>query len=38
MDLVRQKRISPETAYMRAGSKENFEPLVPPKFLEELLA
>ena len=27
-----------EVAYMRAQSKENFMPLVPPKFLEEVLA
>lgn len=38
MELVRQSRITPETAYMRANSKEAFEPLVSPKFLEELLA
>lgn len=38
MDLVRTGRIAPETAYMRATSKDAFEPLVPPKFLEELLA
>lgn len=36
MDLVRQGRVSPETAWMRAASKEAFEPLVSPKFLEEL--
>jgi len=38
MDLVRTERISAETAYMRATSKDTFEPLVTPKFLEEYLA
>ncbi len=38
MDLVRTGKIAPETAWLRATSKDAFEPLVPPKFLEELLA
>jgi twitching motility protein PilT len=38
MDLVRRGAITPETAWMRATSKDAFEPLVSPKFLEELLA
>jgi len=38
LHLVRAGKISPEAAYMRAVSKDVFEPLVPPKFLEQLLA
>lgn len=38
LELVRTGKIAPETAYLRATTKENFEALVPPKFLEELLA
>lgn len=32
-DLLRRDLIKPETAYMAATSKEEFEPLVPPEFL-----
>ena len=38
MQLVREGRITGETAYLRAHAKEAFAPLVPPKFLEEVLA
>jgi twitching motility protein PilT len=38
MQLVREGKITAETAYLRAGSKEMFEPLVSPRFLEEALA
>jgi twitching motility protein PilT len=38
MDLVRAGKVTAETAYLRANRKELFEPLVAPKFLEDLLA
>jgi twitching motility protein PilT len=38
MELVRTGKVAPEVAYLRAASKDAFEPLVPPRFLEELLA
>ena len=38
MGLVRSGKVTPETAYLRANSKDLFEPLVSPKFLEDLLA
>ena len=36
MDLVRRGLVAPETAWLRATSKEAFEPLVPARFLEEI--
>jgi twitching motility protein PilT len=33
-DLVKREQIAPETAYMAAQKKEDFEALVPPEFLE----
>ena len=38
LQLVRDGRVSPEVAYMKATTKDIFEPLVSPRFLEELLA
>jgi twitching motility protein PilT len=38
MALVRSGKIKAETGYIQASNKDLFEPLVPPKFLEELLA
>jgi twitching motility protein PilT len=35
-DLVRREQIAPETAYMAAQKKEDFEPLVSAEFLREL--
>ncbi len=35
-DLLKRGRISPETAYMAAEKKEDFEPLVPAEFLTSL--
>ncbi len=33
-DLVKRNQITPETAYMAAQKKEDFEPLVPAEFLK----
>lgn len=38
MDLVRDGKVAPEVAYMRATAKASFESMVPAKFLEEVLA
>ena len=37
MQLVREGKATPETAYLRAVNKDAFAPLVSPGFLEELL-
>ncbi|HWW62052.1 MAG TPA: type IV pili twitching motility protein PilT, partial [Thermoanaerobaculia bacterium] len=34
-DLLQRSRITPETAYMAAMKKEDFEPLVSKEFLEK---
>jgi twitching motility protein PilT len=36
--LVREGKVTPETAYVKASNKEAFAPLVSPRFLEELFA
>jgi hypothetical protein len=38
LQLVQEERITAETAYMRASSRDRFEPLVSPRFLEEVLS
>ena len=38
VSITRGGKVTPEIAYLRASSKEAFAPLVPPKFLEEVLA
>ena len=34
--LLKENKITPETAYMSADKKEDFEPLVPAEFLNSL--
>jgi twitching motility protein PilT len=33
-DLVKRNQITPETAYLHAAKKEDFEPMVSPEFLK----
>ncbi len=37
-DLLKREQITPETAYMSATKKEDFEPLVSPEFLSGVRA